>query len=415
MSISFNQDIGTVTIQKRKFAVNLLWSTSETRDEFKKNIKLETEQIGTDLFCEFKNDDNSICYGLADSALGHAVGMPVLPAMLALSLEYPLLGAWRLDTNFWYVLAIDETRTIIIDKAFDSEDAAFESFCSSLNDIKWREVICPEVWEQSQRTGDFSLDDLPRKRLTKIKYSKLKLRRFHFIGAGLLLVFTILGLIAKSLLQQPVYSIPEINSPVKKHNVFPAKEFLRPKDFITECRDDIFNYIALAFSVPGYSVDKKITCNNSGVTFRLTRLFGSTDYIPDSLSENINNYGGKLNIENEDSVTIHFPFNGEFIGDLGSAAIAASSRDKIVRSFDNTFLKAVVEQERKCGEESTDKIKFDRQFECVDFKINFKYNPRILIPVFDQYTGSVITDVFYDASNSDWSIDGTVYGVRDKT
>lgn len=412
MGISFNQDIGTVTVHKKEFAINLLWSISDTREEFKKNIKIETEQVDTDLFCEFKNNDNSICYGLADSALGHTVGMPVLPAMLALALDSPFLGAWSLDENYWYVLAIDGSNTILIDKAFDNEDAAYESFCSSVNDIKWDKVICPEAWAQSQRTDDFSLNDLSRIKKVKIKCIKFKIRKIHLLGTGVLLALLVLGVTIKKNLHQPVYSVSMTNTAIKKHNVFPQVNSLLPGVFIKECRHEVQHNLALAFSAPGYSLDNSVVCNATGISFKLVRVFGSTDYIPDSLLRYIHDHAGVADLESEQGISIHFPLRGKMIGELSSEALYGHTRDKILRRFDNTFLNATVAQERACGEMSTNEVKYDRQFTCVDFEIKFNYNPEILIPLFDDYDGSVITSIIYDVTNSSWSIDGTFYEIK---
>ncbi|SFN08362.1 hypothetical protein SAMN05216516_102280 [Izhakiella capsodis] len=413
MDISIDQDIGVVTVKGKKYAVNLIWNIVENEEDFIEVIKVETEQLGSNLFCKMAHLEGGICYGLADVSLGHSSGMSVLPAVISSLFDSSLIGAWHLDNDVWYIIAIDSTRSILIDKAFYKEDEAFDKFSSIQNHMSCSEIICPASWDWENSKSNFILDNLPDKKQYKIISRKLN---FQFKFLLYILAFSLAITIAFYLksnfhIKKPKkYNTHEV---IEKYNPFPAENDILPRYFIKNCQNTILEYLPVAFSLPGYRLNDAAVCTVKSVNFTLTRLFGSSDYIPKNIKSFIKNQDGYIDISDENFAKITLPLQGKKIGDIDDANMSLSLNN-IHKMFDNAFIRIQTSNKRPCGIKSDYNTVYNRSFVCVKFRIATKYNPELLIPIFDKNRNLTIKKMSYNISASSWLIEGVYFGIGQK-
>ncbi|PIJ49840.1 hypothetical protein BL250_17715 [Erwinia sp. OLTSP20] len=414
MSAFFKQETGTVTCNKKKYAVNLIWNLANSAKEFKQTFREEAEQLGVTLYCSFKLADGGICYGLADSAMEHKTGMLVLPAMLAPCFDESILGVWRLEEDYWYIFGKDDSGTIVIDKVVEGETEAHESFTTSLRDLKWNKTSYPVSWNFSEHNENFQLEDIPKKNNIRIKGVKFKPEKMHLLALAFIVIASGIAykfIFAEKTPEPVVQNTPKV---IHKHNFFPGSTALLPEQLVNAFRQKIYSNYGLAYSVPGFLSVDSVFSDKNDIVFMLKRDFGSSDYLNKSVMQPIDNAKGELKIVNRQNAMLVFHLAGDGIGDISKLENINDLSDRMQLIFDNTMLPVSLTSVYSCGPRSTDQVKYDRQFSCFDFNFDFNYNPEIIIPIFQRFNSLVINKITFDQSQQKWNFKGTVFGVSGK-
>ncbi|MGE9093387.1 hypothetical protein ACQKCZ_13645, partial [Escherichia coli] len=131
---------GIVLINKKKYAVNLLWNDVPDDKQYKTIIKNRLKLLGSDLYAISRNLAGRQ-YAIADRNAGHRKSDYVLASCV--DNNGRSLCALCKYENIWILLAIDSNGGVIIDKASYEQNEIIQTFYSIYSQSHWDDVVCP--------------------------------------------------------------------------------------------------------------------------------------------------------------------------------------------------------------------------------------------------------------------------------
>ncbi|CAK8742745.1 hypothetical protein SODG_005999 [Sodalis praecaptivus] len=149
-----DQEIGSVTIDGEEYFVNLIWSGSSDKEIYKEQMKLDAQQLGTNLVCQYSTSSGVNVFGLADPILGHKNRGYALAAIIYLTFETSFIGAWQVDHDEWVLIGANDEGLILIDKACHGQQEISSLFESNLNLFPWKKVYSPKFLNLNEEELD---------------------------------------------------------------------------------------------------------------------------------------------------------------------------------------------------------------------------------------------------------------------
>lgn len=285
---------GVLLFRGKKFAVNLLWLTTDESginfDGKNSIIKSRMALINPD----FVGDRSVVIsqQGYGHLKKGHRLGMPVAAASAADLLVGEWHGCFKADNGWWYVAVHGDALAPDGDKFFKSEEDAYNHFTAAMGRQHWPRAYAPEEWAVAGTTYEITLDKLLGGLVTTyLKPLNLDAlfgnaqNKFLFAIAALFLMIMILAFTSTGV---GAYSnpVPTLNKPVSfpiaSTLVLPPRYVANPfadntllleiDDFaapqlIRRCLSTFENLYA---SLPGWS-QSVISCKDGNVTGTWTR------------------------------------------------------------------------------------------------------------------------------------------------
>ncbi len=140
---------GVVKVGRRTYAVGLYWQPSPSGRvaQAAREAALQPGQQA-DFYC-VRGVSKSVSvpqYGLAQSSLGHKVGMPTLAASLANVQPGSWAGAFRLREGTWVTVVRDDLVAPDGDLLFDSDEAARERLLQEISLGGVQRIYAPDGW-----------------------------------------------------------------------------------------------------------------------------------------------------------------------------------------------------------------------------------------------------------------------------
>lgn len=294
---------GVVTIQEHIYAVGLIWFKANSRKDFS-TYSSETQ---SDFGCKYVLPSKEKYVGFASRGLGHSLDMHSLALTLVDKYDNDFIFVIH-SGSVWCVVAVDALGRIVADRFFMTEEEAYSYATLLVEKISFSNVYFPVLWGGE---GNSVIDPT--------KKSKLKKLRFYapngFIGIAFLFVFIVLAIClyfyyggkkdieAKGIINEANEAdIPALD---------PRRKFTDLKAMVDLCTESIVNNITLALSVPGYELNKTISCNDGKVFFSLKEDSGIEKWMQNKIiSKSLNDYFPGAEIrheENEHKVSLVLP------------------------------------------------------------------------------------------------------------
>ncbi|HBA7796471.1 TPA: hypothetical protein J1Z43_004665, partial [Escherichia coli] len=252
---------GVVRINKKKYAVNLLWNDVPEDKQYKSIIRNRLKLLGSDLYAISRNLTGKQ-YAIADRNAGHRKSDIVLASCI--DNNGRSLCALCKYENFWLLLAIDNNGRVVIDKASYEQNEIIQEFYSIYNQTNWDDVVCPAelgIADSSEQTV-YSLINKKGVRLCTTGIA----RYYPLATIGsVLIICALLAVVLKGKIvpeeKNPVITVDsavpeEVNVPWGGHSL--------PFEFIKQCVENVSSKYLKSSSIPGWNVDPIVICDDRG-------------------------------------------------------------------------------------------------------------------------------------------------------
>lgn len=403
---------GVLNIQSQKYAINLLWNKVSQGEKPFKVARDAAKIIPTSLICI----DYNLCgyqYGLADSALGHKVGMPVLATQIDLS-SGSVCGVWNID-DIWLILAVARDGLIIQDKGVKEKDDALLEFNNLVYAEEWDRVICPQEWGVPN-SQCIPVSELVKKRKVRKIKSTSAARLFSVSVMCILIVllfisFYVYNTFYSSREQHMIVSPPMISEKKETNEVeiyMPWSERYLPFQLLVNCKASIEENLLNASSMPGWVWDGHVSCDGKNVKFSIIRQGGAPFWLesvdqfitPHPILTAVDENKAYLSWGVRDVSRYHKQnFTVEKLNSIREI------KKWLVQEF--TLSSSSIFLEHDIGID----LGGNRVIKC-DFSFTTTSDPGIYFPILLKVYGLVVNKVEYTYMSGQWSIYGEFWGVE---
>lgn len=411
MSDLFYKDTpGTVHIQKRAYAINLLWNQVPLGENPLKTAKESAKVINTRLIC-LENNLLGTQYGLADKRLGHKAGMHVLATHLDTSVG-AFCGAWKFEQGVWYIFAINSDGVILSDKGVCTKDVAIEEFNNLLYSNEWDKIICPPDWLIPNSVDEPITLFFVKKKGRKIRTTSLN---YNFLFLCLCSLFIIAGGVyfyinryVSSENAEAVELLPETTvkpQTIKPQNIVtPWGDHIKPLSMLTQCITYIDANVLNAVSVPGWSWDDEASCDGNNVFFPIKKNGGTNLWLRSASlfisppPNVIDGTGDTAVLSWSVSGTNKYKKQDIKIDDINNIN---DIKNFLSESFAQSFLSFDMNSSNNSNEHNLVKQSFN---------YSTKMNPGIYLPILVNVDGIVFDKITYSFKNNEWKVSGYFWG-----
>ncbi|EFB1744511.1 hypothetical protein AB5F15_004869 [Escherichia coli] len=396
---------GIIQIDKKEYAVNLLWSEVPNDKKYKKIIKNRLKLLGGELYCI----DRCLTgrqYAIADESLGHKKGLRVLGSCFD-NHGKSLCGLYEHD-GIWLIFAIDRNGFIVMDKASHERNDSIVTYNALLADNQWDEIVCPAgLGISGSHEGDIS--QLLNKK--GIKLSTIGIERFYPVvkitGAGAISIaacyLSYSFFVDKQIVtEQPMVTVAP--SEPEKINV-PWGGRSHPESLLRECINSVEIRTLDAAAIPGWSVKPNAVCDDNGIHYTIKKEFGLNLWTENDnyksffvgnnkpelrpTSENTANLSWRLRLDRYDTGLL----------DLEQLEPSGKIKKQLMDLFEYYFIPVTIKPASAVN----------GGIQEIKFSVSLTMEPTIILPILLQVKNLVIDKLYYDYSDNHWVLDATFW------
>lgn len=398
---------GIVLINKKKYAVNLLWNDVPDDKQYKTIIKNRLKLLGSDLYAISRNLAGRQ-YAIADRNAGHRKSDYVLASCV--DNNGRSLCALCKYENIWILLAIDSNGGVIIDKASYEQNEIIQTFYSIYSQSHWDDVVCPVELgiPDSSEQPLYSFINKKGVRLCTTGIERLyPLVALGSVCIGCALFAVVFNGVITSEENTPAITVDstapeEVDVPWGGHSL--------PYEFVKLCVDNVSSKYLKSSSIPGWNVDPVVICDDGGKIFLTVKKdFGLRIWITNGIYKQF--FTGELpKIENvkDTSADISWVLNPEKYETMKLQPTQILSelepvddiKKYIQDTFEYYFLPLQLEPEQ------TDSGNIKR----INFRISLQNEPTMILPILSKIKNLVIEKCIFNADSGTWEVKGTFWG-----
>ena len=398
---------GIVLINKKKYAVNLLWNDVPDDKQYKTIIKNRLKLLGSDLYAISRNLAGRQ-YAIADRNAGHRKSDYVLASCV--DNNGRSLCALCKYENIWILLAIDSNGGVIIDKASYEQNEIIQTFYSIYSQSHWDDVVCPVELgiPDSSEQPLYSFINKKGVRLCTTGIERLyPLVALGSVCIGCALFAVVFNGVITSEENTPAITVDstapeEVDVPWGGHSL--------PYEFVKLCVDNVSSKYLKSSSIPGWNVDPVVICDDGGKIFLTVKKdFGLRIWITNGIYKQF--FTGELpKIENvkDTSADISWILNPEKYETMKLQPTQILSelepvddiKKYIQDTFEYYFLPLQLEPEQ------TDSGNIKR----INFRISLQNEPTMILPILSKIKNLVIEKCIFNADSGTWEVKGTFWG-----
>lgn len=398
---------GIVLINKKKYAVNLLWNDVPDDKQYKTIIKNRLKLLGSDLYAISRNLAGRQ-YAIADRNAGHRKSDYVLASCV--DNNGRSLCALCKYENIWILLAIDSNGGVIIDKASYEQNEIIQTFYSIYSQSHWDDVVCPVELgiPDSSEQPLYSFINKKGVRLCTTGIERLyPLVALGSVCIGCALFAVVFNGVITSEENTPAITVDsaapeEVDVPWGGHSL--------PYEFVKLCVDNVSSKYLKSSSIPGWNVDPVVICDDGGKIFLTVKKdFGLRIWITNGIYKQF--FTGELpKIENvkDTSADISWVLNPEKYETMKLQPTQILSElepiDDIKKYIQDTFEYYFVPLQLE--PEQTDSGNIKR----INFRISLQNEPTMILPILSKIKNLVIEKCIFNADSGTWEVKGTFWG-----
>ena len=398
---------GIVVIERKKYAVNLLWNTVHINDDFRKLLDASAKSLDSKLYCKMDTLGGKQ-YAIADKKIGHKVGIETLLSKVNVS-EGSVCAACTPDGKHWITFAIDRDGIVYADKCSTNSEDIITNFNNILYSREWDRIYCPGEWGVAN-SAEVDFAELLSSKGKKIK--ALGIGSYSTIISLIVLALIIFYVVEVYTAKSDVSITPtviEAHSDEQKVIEFepPWKGKIKPQSLLTQCINSVHKRLFDISMIPGWDIEQNITCTNEGVRFLLTKRDGLLLWF-DSISKHIHDNPAISVSDSQATVTWSFD-------ELIHYEDEVLEPKNILKANDiEDFLKKSFEQSFTTIDISMNEVQNSLNNSCKIFvgSYNFSTNadPTMFLAILNQVYGICIEQVSYDYNTSIWKVEGVFWG-----
>ncbi|MBR4931809.1 MAG: type 4b pilus protein PilO2 [Alphaproteobacteria bacterium] len=419
---------GSITINRREYAVGLLWQPLQNSDEpFSEIREAIDSDPEADLYC--LRSTSTPQYGIGKKSMKHRAGEPSAAAAVASALsEYTSVAAVFPVPEGWWLVAIRNDLILSEeDVLYTSEQEAQNKYYSLMSLPDWDLKIAPESWA-IDKSRQISLETLLKKSGAKVVLEELgavkKTQILTFIALGFVgLIFFLLYLVSslwKSAFTEEkieAVAIPEVIQPVEPVPEKPKPWEKVPKMdvFLHKCWNNAYQLTSL--TIPGWQIGQ-INCNLQGLTTGWSKSWNSAGRIA-WLKAALNEYKmSRVNVQlNQDGTSATGQLSFTDIPMVASVPTIEESQlwDELtdIRQATNIQLN-FSRQTVMDPPNNPDGTRPANQQEYVffQFSISSPYSPFEWLAFFEKFPGLELTSINFNPgldAQDKWKYEGRIY------
>lgn len=398
---------GVLCINKKKYAVNLLWNDVPDDKQYKSIIKSRLKLLGSDLYAINRNLTGRQ-YAIADKNSGHRKNNLALASCV--DNNGRSICALCQHENIWLLLAIDNNGYVIIDKASYDQNDLIQAFYSIYNQSRWDDVVCPAELGIAESSEQPIYAIINKK---GVKLCSTGIEQFYplFVIGSVCIACSLLVIVFKdTVAPEEEKTVIAVDSPPPEEINVPWGGHSLPSDFVKLCTDNVSSKYLKSSSIPGWNVDPMVVCDDSGKIFlSVKKDFGLRIWITNGAYKQF--FVGDLpKIENikDTSADISWPLSPNRYENtkLQPAQVLSmlESLDDIKKYIQDTFEYYFIS------------VQFDPEqnengnFKKVGFRISLQNEPTIILPVLAKIKNLVIDKCIFDVANGTWEVKGSFWG-----
>ncbi|WON76959.1 type 4b pilus protein PilO2 [Serratia sp. UGAL515B_01] len=410
-SVAQNEEVGSVRIDGEEYLVNLIWSGSSDKNLYKEQMRVNAQQLGTKLICQYKTTTGMHVFGLADPHLGHKKGGCALAAMLSLTCGSSFLGAWEVDNELWVLIGANDDGVILVDKVCRGPEEIAILFESNFHLFAWEKVYAPDFLYSHADSVDIR-EFLDKKvKVTDIGYKK----RVILLLSVLALIVLFAAVLWKIWGGKEKSNIVYAQNPIRtKHQIFPGTGSTLPINMIISCRKNIFRYTYILSSLPGWKSSDNIDCDGKKVHLSLERVFGSKEWLNYGLKKlKIINYYHQIDAQKAEVI---LPIAYKSYNDKEVNVSLSNVKNYLISTFQNLSLPINISGiqlvKPVIDEGDSRDVKYDKKYYSMGFNFSAQLSLQKFIPILNKIDGLVIRSLSYSPVEQSWEIDAVVYSSK---
>ncbi|MCB5839414.1 hypothetical protein LIR38_22165 [Shigella sonnei] len=398
---------GVLYINKKKYAVNLLWNDVPDDKQYKSIIKSRLKLLGSDLYTISRNLTGSQ-YAIADRKVGHRKSDFALASCV--DNNGRSLCALCQHEKIWLLLAIDKNGYVIIDKASYDQNELIQEFYSIYHQSRWDDVVCP-VELGIAESSEQPVYALINKKGVKLCSTGIE-RLYPLVVIGsICIACSLLAIVFKDVIApEEVNPVITVDAPSTEEINVPWGGHSLPSEFIKLCVDNVSSKYLKSSSIPGWNVDPVVVCDDSGKIFlSVKKDFGLRIWISNGMYKQF--FVGELpEIENikDTSADISWPLR---LGRYENTKLQPAQILSMLEPLDNIkkYIQDTFEYYFITVQFDTEQIE-NGNFKKVDFRISLQNEPTIILPILAKMKNLVIYKCIFDVTNGTWEVKGTFWG-----
>lgn len=391
--------VGTVRLDKKEYAISLIWNSFEEggiKPVTQAKLAAERTECGLYTIRRAAGNKKPFQYGLGSFSLLHRSGMQALAASIADVVDSSIYGVWLLDDRIWWLVGIRNDGIILYDLASYSEDDIRKQFELGLNDESWEKVICPGDWNIPDSHPSEEVVPLLGKPRAKLKEIKLELKRFLLWGGGVIFILAS-GVMVKDLLNTIITEEKVVSLPLPLPPPAPWLGKAVAMEYIKACTPMLKEYVVDATGIPGWQpIFGK--CTNSNLSYQLQRK-GGLDHWLIPMAKKISGMplASVEPIKNLAYLTWSLPTLQRYEENSRGNENLQLVSERLKMEFDELGIPVEIRM-------------YEGVWPHMEILIVFKQSPDLFLPLFAQYSATVISEIAYDLINNEWTLRANFYG-----
>ncbi len=399
---------GVLTVNKKKYAVNLLWDEVPDDRKYRAIIKNRLKLVGCDLFT-LSNYLTGRQYAIADRNSGHRKNQMALASCI--DNDGASLCALCEYDHIWILLAIDRNGCVIIDRASYNKDEMLEEFYIACTQYEWDDIVCPSGLSV-QGSSERELPSLINRRGAKL-YSAGSDRFYPliFVGGCASVLLACIFIAYNHYEDKQNQDIQAVSVEPSKSQTFdtPWGGYSLPVSFIRACVNDMTTRYIESASIPGWKVAPVVRCQDSEGSSKMIlsakKDFGLNIWLEDGrykeffkgIKPKVDNTDNLLNIEWSLDVE-RFKKGILHLDDVGKV----SDKRKYLRdNFEYYFINTL--QMESAITTSTGVM-------SVKFRFSLKQEPTLVLPILTKVSDLIIDNIVFNYDSGLWDVEGRFWG-----
>lgn len=398
---------GVVSVNKKKYAVNLLWNDVPDDKQYKSIIKNRLKLLGTDLYAISHNLTGKQ-YAIADRNAGHRKSDYVLASCI--DNNGRSLCALCKYENVWILLAIDCNGSVIMDKASYDQDEIIQTFYSIYNQSNWDDVFCP-VELGIPNSSEQPLNSFINKKGVRLCTTGIG-QYYPLAAIGSVCVVCALLAVAfnGAMTSEENNPVITVDSTAPEDVDVPWGGHSLPYEFIKLCVDNVSSKYLKSSSIPGWNVDPVVVCDDGGkILLSVKKDFGLRIWITNGIYKQFFT-GESPKIENvkDTSADILWELNPERYENMKlqptQILSGLESIEDVKKYIQDTFEYYFVPLQLEPEQTDSGNIK------KINFRILLQNEPTMILPVLAKIKNLVIEKCIFNAESGTWEVKGTFWG-----
>ncbi|EOX7395782.1 hypothetical protein ACOMQ0_004565 [Enterobacter quasiroggenkampii] len=408
----FNTELipGIVEIERKKYAVNLLWNTVHINDDFIKSLKASAKSLDSKLYCKMDTLGGRQ-YAIADKRIGHKVGLETLLSKVNIN-EGSVCAACTPDGNIWIMFAIDRDGIVYADKCSINNDDVISNFNNILYLREWDRIYCPSEWGVAN-SSEVDFSELFSGKGKRIK--ALGARRYVPVILLIPIAFIIFDVVKSYITKNEtdinviatVEQMPPDEQPVMELD-YPWGGKIKPESFLTQCISSIGKRLFDISKVPGWEIGQNIICTEKGISFSLEKRDGLLLWF-DASTKSFND-NPSTSFVSDNQATVAWSFDGLIYYEKGKLdpknLLKASDIEKFLK---NSFEQSFTEIDIELNETTNLKDNISKIF-TGNFTFTTHADPVMFLAILNQVYGLCLEQILYDYGASTWRVEGRFWG-----